>query len=255
MKVEVFDMLVNEKGKVMGADNSAKDCCPDSWERIIEDCASKYESVIRGLRCDNGILLSESPQKVWNSISEDVGCDMSDVLCPELFTKEKPNGYTPNLDYVMSQIWKVVKSRMEDGDFESVTPFEAELYGVYCALFLRAHMEDILSQEVIEDYPCLYHAVDYITYHCGREEIRFFWCGFESYFPITTHYLGMYFLRQYSSTDFGSLMVSEFLAYCDMVKSQLEEIVIPDLEEMVSKLKEGMVLKEYRNYYDSKFPD
>ena len=68
-------------------------------------------------------------------------------------------------------------------------------------------------------------------------------------------YLGMYFLRQYSSTDFGSLMVSEFLAYCDMVKSQLEEIVIPDLEEMVSKSKDSMVLKEYRNYYDSKFPD
>ena len=116
-------------------------------------------------------------------------------------------------------------------------------------------MEEIFAQEVIEEYPCLYDAVDYITYHCGREEIRFFWCGFESYFPITTHYLGMYFLRQFSSTDFGSLMVSEFLAYCDMVKSQLEEIVIPDLEEMVSKSKDSMVLKEYRNYYDSKFPD
>ena len=240
--------------KNVGADLSAKGCCPATWDSIIEDCVSKHPSVIRGLRYDNGMMLSESPQKLWNDISEEVSCDMSDVLCPELFSKEKPNGYTPKLDYVMSQIWKVVDSRMNFGDFESVNPSEAELYGVYCALFLRAHREDILSQEVIEDYLCLSYAVDYITYHCGREEIRAFWCGFESYLPIVTHYSGMSFLYKCSTTDFGSLMVSEFHAYCDMVKDQLEDFVIPELEAMLSKSKDGMVLQEYHNHYDVKLP-
>ena len=210
-------MLVNEKGKVMGAEDSAKDCCPNSWDSIIEDCASKYASVTRRQYSDSKISLSASPQNLWSEVV-DARYDMTRVHCSELFTKEKPNGYTPNLDYVMSGIRDVIDSRKAYDDFESITPFEAELHGVYCALFLRANMEDILTYNTIVQYRCLTVAVEYLTNYYSREEIKSFWNGFKSYLPVLTNDEGINLLCKYSRTEFGCLMVYEFLKHCnDMI--------------------------------------
>ena len=243
-------MLVNEEGKVMGAEDSAKDCCPASWDSIIEDCASKYASVTRRQYSDSKISLSASPQNLWSEVI-DARYDITNIQCPELFTKEKPNGFTPNLDYVMSEIRDVIDSRKAYDDFESITPFEAELHGVYCALFLRANMEDILTYNTIVQYRCLTVAVEYLTNYYSREEIKSFWNGFKSYLPVLTNDEGINLLCKYSRCEFGCLMVYEYSKYCADLVALLKGNVIWSLDDALHDTSCKSLLNSYKRHFNN----
>ena len=155
----------------------------------------------------------------WNKLSEDNGYDVQKckVLCPELFlvSDKMPNSFIPKLDRAMSKANEFAKTRKESSACSEM----AEFYGKYCALFLRTRVtrvveEYIESKKMPEEYPCKMTAADLLNTTYDEHEVKAFWVGFQSEFPIGPEEIDMNFVSLFAKTHFGYILAHQLSKFC-----------------------------------------
>ena len=189
----------------------------ESDDVLLEEVALNKSEVSRVLSgvLDEEAFLEAVPLFGWNKTTENNGYDVQNckVLCPEVFllSPRFPNSYIPKLDRALAKAREFANTRKDS----SACPEMAEFYGKYCSMFLRIRINDIgeeyKSSGKFPEYPCLLTAVDLLNNEYNESEVKAFWLGFLSEFPIGPEEIEVHPLSLFAKTTFGYILVNQLL--------------------------------------------
>lgn len=199
-------------------DNTSNDIAlKESDDVLLEEVALNKSEVSRVISSvlDEEAFLEAVPLFGWNKTTENNGYDVQNckVLCPEVFllSPKLPNSYIPKLDRALAKAREFANARKDS----SACPEMAEFYGKYCSMFLRIRICDIGEEYKASgnfpEYPCLLTAVDLLNNEYNESEVKAFWLGFLSEFPIGPEEIEVHPLSLFAKTTFGYILVNQLL--------------------------------------------
>ena len=199
-------------------DNTSNDIAlKESDDVLLEEVALNKSEVSRVISSvlDEEEFLEAVPLFGWNKTTENNGYDVQNckVLCPEVFllSPRFPNSYIPKLDRALAKAREFAIARKGS----SACPEMAEFYGKYCSMFLRIRICDIGEEYEasgkLPEYPCLLTAVDLLNNEYNESEVKAFWLGFLSEFPIGPEEIDVHPLSLFAKTTFGYILVNQLI--------------------------------------------